>query len=410
MKLLVVNVLFAPQSIGGATRVVERNVAEFTSVGTVETSIFCSLEGFPPGERRCWRWNDIDAYGVGVSRTDWMDTGTDPQAIDAFSDVLDAIQPDLIHFHCIQTLGVGIVEHARDRAIPYVITMHDGWWVSDRLFMVDDMGTVRLLDYGANLEALDHDRRTGDEHAAGPSLNVEVIEPEKGGERTHALAPAIQGAATVLTVSEPFARMIRRAGVPADVRVVENGVPPISVESKITTDRPTVGYLAGVAPYKGYHLFRASLEALPRAEFDALVIDHSLPYGERVSERWGAVDVTRIGFVPQNEVARLYRRLHVVVVPSIWPESYGLIAREGALSGCWVIASNRGAAGTDVTHGIDGFVFDPSIDGDLRGVLDLINDDPARFLRPPPSHPLRSDKQQASELLKLYDDLINNER
>ena len=46
MRVLAVNVFFAPQSIGGATRVVEDNVRDFqASNRTNAVGVFCSLNG-----------------------------------------------------------------------------------------------------------------------------------------------------------------------------------------------------------------------------------------------------------------------------------------------------------------------------------------------------------------------------
>ncbi|WP_264813430.1 glycosyltransferase, partial [Gluconacetobacter sacchari] len=47
-----------------------------------------------------------------------------------------AFRPDVVHFHAIQGLGVGLVDVCRARGVPYVITLHDAWWLCDRQFMV----------------------------------------------------------------------------------------------------------------------------------------------------------------------------------------------------------------------------------------------------------------------------------
>ena len=46
MRVMLCNVFYAPQSIGGATRVVEDNVHDFRQSGKIEDlAVFCSLHG-----------------------------------------------------------------------------------------------------------------------------------------------------------------------------------------------------------------------------------------------------------------------------------------------------------------------------------------------------------------------------
>src|SRR5437763_5731364 len=48
------------------------------------------------------------------------------------------------------------------------------------------------------------------------------------------------------------------------------------------------------------------------------------------------------GAPPTDEVATLLRQHKVMVVPSIWEESFGVVALEGAASGCVVLGSDGG--------------------------------------------------------------------
>jgi glycosyltransferase involved in cell wall biosynthesis len=52
--------------------------------------------------------------------------------------------------------------------------------------------------------------------------------------------------------------------------------------------------------------------------------------------------VTFAGAPPSEEVAKLLRQHHIMVVPSIWEESFGVVALEGAACGCVVLGSDGG--------------------------------------------------------------------
>ena len=44
-----------------------------------------------------------------------------------------------------------------------------------------------------------------------------------------------------------------------------------------------------------------------------------------------------------DEMHKFYASQDILVAPSIWPESFGLVTREALSAGLWVIASNSGA-------------------------------------------------------------------
>ena len=59
--------------------------------------------------------------------------------------------------------------------------------------------------------------------------------------------------------------------------------------------------------------------------------------------RWGEVDVRFIAPLPLAEMQEFYQSIEVLIAPSIWPESFGLVTREALSAGVWVIAAESGA-------------------------------------------------------------------
>jgi glycosyltransferase involved in cell wall biosynthesis len=97
----------------------------------------------------------------------------------------------------------------------------------------------------------------------------------------------------------------------------------------------------------------------------------------------------------------------VLLAPSIGPESFGLVTREALYFGCWVIASDRGSIGACVTEGVNGHIIDVSDASDLIRVLTLIEENPQRYLSPPPAPAaFREASEQGDELARLYKSLI----
>src|SRR5262249_593339 len=64
------------------------------------------------------------------------------------------------------------------------------------------------------------------------------------------------------------------------------------------------------------------------------------------------------GRYANEDVAKILASIDVLVVPSLWYESYSLTIREGFLGKCCVIASHQGPMGEAIHDGVTGFLFD----------------------------------------------------
>ncbi|ACL60424.1 glycosyl transferase group 1 [Methylobacterium nodulans ORS 2060] len=394
-RILLVNVFFPPQTIGGATRVVRDNLDHFLDhAGTrFDFSVAASDEGVEPAG--CTR---IDSYrGIPVLRIstpmevnmDWRPFN--PMIGEIFADFLDRMEPDLVHFHCVQRLTADVVEAVQARGIPHLVTLHDGWWISDHQFLLDRDG--RVVRPGPDTL----------EPAADAPLGVmaQVL-------RRRRLGHLLRGADRILAVSESFAKLYREAGFPRTISV-PNGLPRLEAPERPrgTGPRVRLGHVGGREAHKGAPLIEAVLRTTPFRNLSFTLVDLAQEAGYVGEEIWGTTPVRIVGPVPQSEIGRLYQEFDVLLVPSLWPESFGLVSREARLFGLWVVASDRGAVGEDITPGVDGFVIDVATPGPLRAVLSEIDGDVARFQAPPPrTGPVRSAADQGAELLRLYEEIL----
>ncbi|MDZ5453558.1 glycosyltransferase [Labrys sp. ZIDIC5] len=391
LKILVCNVFFAPQSHGGATRVVEDNVDHFIDhCPDIEVSVFASDERRQPYETlSCDSYRDRPVFRISARPNplrDWQPFN--PNHGRLFRRVLDRVRPDIVHFHCIQRLGASIVEATEQAGIPYLVTLHDGWWISDSQFFIDRDGILRLPDQNPfNICPVE-----------GVSLSQSVA-------RRQALAALLGKAAAVLAVSQPFAALHRGAGIAA-ADVLENGVPALELHPHRprTDGRLALGHLGGRSIQKGAILVEA---ALRKGRFERLaltMIDHALAPDEHLSTCWGATPVLLRGPCPPSKVEALYAELDAVLAPSVWPESFGLVAREAASLGLRVVASDRGAIGECIRLPEQGAVIDVSSDAALAEILGAMNANPEAWRAGslPPQGLLRRAADQGRELADLY--------
>jgi glycosyltransferase involved in cell wall biosynthesis len=395
--ILLVNVFFWPQMIGGATRVLRDNLDHFLDHfgDEFDFQVFCATEGArTPYELRTYFYRGVRVTSV----THPMRVGMDWEPADdemgrIFRAHIELCKPSLIHFHCIQRLSVCIAEAARELDIPYVVTAHDGWWISDHQFLVDEKGKVESTEAASSTNRL---RQSG----TGASAKI---------NRSIRLRAALAGAERVLAVSAAFEQVYRAHGI-SNVRTVANGVSnlPKAQRRESVDGRVRLGFLGGISDHKGYSLIKRALLSTAFDNLHLTVVDHALGHGEtRPSQIWGTTPVRIIGRVPQDEIMELYGNIDVLLAPSLWPESFGLVAREALMAGSWVVASNRGAMGEDVVPGVNGFVIDVSDTYELVNVLRQIDQEPARFLVPPALTPnFRKTGKQAEDLVLIYRQIL----
>lgn len=393
-RILVCNVFFAPQSYGGATRVVEDNVWTFRErYPDLDIGIFCSIEGVsPPGRLSMGSEKGIPVYRLSTPQEVNMDWRPFNDAHDEpFERVLDHFQPDLIHFHCVQRLTATIVEVALRRNIPYVVTLHDAWWISDHQFLVDEDGLLRL---------------PGTDALADCDAGRDRLQSIARRQRLTSLLQSSQGN---LSVSTPFADIYAKAGI-TGLREVENGTPALKevVRSPRADGRVALGHVGGRSAHKGASLIEAALRRGNYENLHLTMIDGTLSSGQSIDTLWGTTPVTLTAPFPQSEVGRLYGQLDVLLAPSTWPESFGLVTREALGSGLWVVASNLGAIGREVVEDRNGYVIDTTTGRDLNRVLAKLDADPARYKASPPAQveAPRSMADQADALHEIYHALI----
>ncbi|GAB5447016.1 glycosyltransferase [Gymnodinialimonas sp.] len=382
-KLLVVNVFFPPQALGGATRVVADNVTHLLDRhgDGFEVDILTTLNGGKTAHKvQAVSHSGARIWAITRDKNVPERAMRDPVMDARIEALLDRIQPDIVHAHCLQRLGAGVIDACRRRGIPYVLTLHDGWWTSPHQFITGPDGAPSLYDFTASPLA----------------------------EREQIARRCITDAAAALAVSEPFAQLHRDAGL-SNVTALSNGVSTLPERNR--TDPPEgrvrLGLIGGASRHKGYDILRAALTAQAFENIDLIVSDHSLPPGAEVHEVWNTTPVLRIPRQPQAQVGTLYGRFDVLMAPSVWPESFGLVTREAMALGLWVVASDRGAIGADIVEGENGHIVPVDDHRALTRVLAQIDANPARYTQPPPHRAeLRTAAEQGDALVALYKDIL----
>ncbi|WP_158774132.1 glycosyltransferase [Cobetia sp. L2A1] len=362
-KVALVNVFFPPQSIGGATRVVDDNFKALRKHygDDFELVVFTAdSECRTPHQLSMYRHDGVRVYR---STTLWRENmdwhAKDERMYQMFTEFLECEKPDLVHFHCVQRLTGSVVEATRDAKVPYIVTAHDAWWISDFQFLVDHEGTVYPEGHSDPFATIN----------LPPSITQEASV-----ERKLYLKGLLSSAHKVLTVSNAFADIYRKNDI-VKIEVTPNGISddlPWAPKDTSYTKRVVGGHVGGMAEHKGYFLLKeAVMKAQPR-NMEFLVVDHSKEEDYESRQFWGTVPVRFIGRTGQDKVVNIYRQIDVLFAPSTWPESFGLVTREAAACGCWVVASVIGGIGEDVDAS-NGYLIKAQSKA-IENILSIIDD------------------------------------
>lgn len=396
-KLALVNVFFPPQSIGGATRVVADNFSALRKhhADTLDVCVFTAdAEHRTPHQMGVYNYQDCRVYQVTTLWREHMDWHPrDPEMYRLFTEFLEVERPDVIHFHCIQRLTASIVEAAIDAGIPYIVTAHDAWWISDFQFLVDHNDKVYAEGHPDPYQLI--------ELAPNMALADSI-------ERRRDLKDLLNRAEKRLTVSNAFADIYRANGI-SDIDVTPNGISeylPWRPKDTRHTENVVCGHIGSMSEHKGYYLLKeAVLESQPK-NLEFLIVDHSKEEGYEHRSFWGKVPVTFIGRVDQEKIVDLYRQIDVLFAPSIWPESFGLVTREAVACGCWVVASSLGGIGEDIVNGENGYVINPT-ESMLIKALNYINLSPEKHKASSTTAVKRTATEQTETLKDLYLELTS---
>lgn len=356
-KLLYVNTVYPPSAIGGATVVMKNIIDEIRQQYSehYDVAVFtCDIENPVPYQLREYEHDGVNVTALSIPASpdlEWKYRDQETERI--FTQYLRYRKPDLIHFHSMQRLTASPLQAAIIENIPYMVSVHDAWWISDHQFLIDE------------------NRKPVDELQRNPLIaantSTDIISTL---ERAEYLARVLRAASALFAVSEYQAGLYRKNGF-ANILLNKNGVTMTVSKQPDRSDasKLILAYLGGICTHKGYYFLK---EVYSRKAFENLqlkVVDFSAAESSIV--RWGDNRVEIIPPVEMNRMEDFYNTIDVVVAPSMWPESFGLVSREAALMGKWVLVSDAGGLAEDVDEGLNGHIF--SI-GDADRLLELLSE------------------------------------
>jgi glycosyltransferase involved in cell wall biosynthesis len=336
-----------------------------------DVEIFTRLAGPAHGEFTLSQsaWDGVPVTGLtnNFADVDRFELLYTHPTIDArFDAFLERARPDLVHVHHLTCLSTSMIAVARARGLPVVMSLHDYWMVCLRGQRIrpDDLGICDVLDRDRCLTCLN--QLWPHLLPMGPRSLVDRLrrqppaaEKLQAWER-HVRRMLEQCQALVTPSRFHRDRFIEWGAARSQVFVAPYGVSrDVAGPPRQPRPRRHVGFIGSVIPTKGVHVLCEAFSRLDRADLvlhihgETPVFHGDATYVDRVRQLVPPHLTVRFhGRYERDDLPAILDALDVLVVPSLWWESYCLTVREGALAGLPVIASRLGGIEDAIEDGI----------------------------------------------------------
>ncbi len=399
--IFLANIYFAPFSYGGATVVAEQVAAALIRQGgyRVTAVSLCSRSDLAAYTVIKSQKNGIVNYLINVrDNRSGADMYNNPEITARLAELINALEPDLVHAHCVQEIGTGIIAAAEASSIPVILSVHDFWWICERQFMI----------------------RVDGRYCAQDPVKIEnckgCVENFWTAKVRFSHLQEIGQKAALVTYPSVFAKNLCEASgfAPGRGVVWENGVqlPEASFFAKQSARREkdkriTFGYVGGPTQIKGWPQIKQVFSSLNRDDFRGLVVEGSLDksWWQERNLKGLAGEWSVFSRFSQAEMDDFYAEIDVLLFMSQWKETFGLAIREALARGIRVIQTNSGGT---VEHG----AIEPEKLIPIGASADVLHDQVAAILdqnkRVQKPHPVASFDDQARAFADLVDQVLDD--
>ncbi|MCX6354501.1 MAG: glycosyltransferase [Candidatus Aureabacteria bacterium] len=343
-----------------------------------------------------------------------------PRIEEIFKDILLGFAPDLVHIQHLAGASWRIPALVKERGIPLAVSLHDYWYACERVQLLRPDGRICQGPQGGrscarycahrslSLSASAVFERA--RFAAGmfgtfpgerllpralPSLQQLVLPgrnrklKQTYGARCDRLLGGLGIADVLISPSEKAREIYISLGVPGDkIVVIPHGAPPfpeVAGASKLNPydgTRPLViGYAGTIMPHKGVVTLLRALRKFPPERATLRMYGRPFParfarYMEKLIRRFPEGQVEMQGTYRPGELPGILAGVDLLVIPSLWHETFNLVLWEAWAARLPVIASHVGALSDFIREGVDGLTFSPGDWRDLHERIARILDNP----------------------------------
>lgn len=399
--ILLANVFFAPFSYGGATIVAQQVAHALIRQGQFRITAVsvCSRADLAPYAVIKCEKDGIENYLINVPHhRSYAEAYNNPEITARLAELINVLEPDLVHAHCVQDIGTGIISAAETAGIPVILSVHDFWWLCERQFMI----------------------RMDERYCGQDPVRIEncrgCVDNFWNAKTRFSHLQSMSEKVAVVTYPSRFAKELSEGSGFAVGRGVvwENGVQlpgpdffRAQAARRMKDRRLTFGYIGGPSQIKGWPQIRAAFEGLKTSDFRGFVVDGSLD-----GSWWKMSDLRSLkgewDIYPRFEQEAMddfYAQVDVLLFMSQWKETFGLAIREALARGITVVQTDSGGT---VEHGAVPAERRIPIGASPHALQEQIEAILSDGVRKSDPHPVASFDDQALAFARLADRVLDN--
>lgn len=427
-KILIVIHCFFPESVGGSENYTLNLSRELVARGW-EVKI---ISGVKDLTKKRYRVTESSYEGINVIKinnppelyAEFAEHFMNPRVDRIFREIVKRESPGIIHFQHTAYLSSRLPEISSQMKVPSVLTLHDYWYMCYRSQLLrpsegicpgpsggincstcyDPVHTpnvlkVPMLNWILQLPIVRHvdlKKRLSSEFK-GKIKNIlyrqissPSYHPDKDSaavrehiNRIQFMKKQLLFPAFAISPSRYLKQRYEKEGF-REILYIPHGFDPVKRIGNIPYNGKLVlAYLSNIVPFKGAEVILKELRFVSRR--DGLKI---LLYGkvlddtyqreiQTLAKTYPDADISFMGpYSGKDQLAKILANVHFVVFPSLWEENCPLVIGEALQYGTPVISTCFGGAPETVKDRENGFVFDPYKDGDLAGIINMLQDNP----------------------------------
>lgn len=360
--------------------------------------------------------------------------------IDAkFGSLLDEFKPDIVHIHHLMFLSCGLVNEAKQRNIPVVLTLHDHWLFCYRGQLIDqDMNICKgdsvpkcenclkyLLRIKKSSLAAYYFLKTKRLFFLIPFLKKIYFFAVKK-DNVSGISDFRENARKIFSEVDLFIAPSRffkdefvKRGIPRDKIIYS----PYGFDLNKSVSFPKnefaglrFGYLGTLLPMKGIDILIKAFKEINDPNARLLIFGKIFSYAgfesyPRILKRMVNEDqrIRLMGGYDNNDIVKIASGFDMLVAPSIWPENAPLVIQEAFMAETPVIASRIGGIPELINDGANGLLFNPGDVKDLKEKMEYIINNPEIIRKFRDNMPkIKSIEENAKEMEEIYVKLIDH--
>lgn len=324
-----------------------------------------------------------------------------------FTEVLEEVEPTLIHIHNLHGLCLSLPKIAKEKyKVPVVFTPHNYFFIDPKLYMINsDLSIWTNTDFFTNSELAKQfpDKLVGykrrEEFSKEIILDYLDVVLAVSRRQKEILSEFVASDRNIIVVHQANEIVDK---LWADERLKFESLRKVPKKVRF-------GYIGGIFPTKGVHnIARAAQYFLPDdVEF------HIYGFvGQKYAEQLNSID--RKGMLvyhneySYNNLAEIASEIDIGIVPSIYEDPAPLVLLEMNAMRLPVLGSKIGGIPDFVVDGVNGFLFDYNDISSMVAAIQYcsLNPDVVEEIRRQ-LEPIHSFKDYVSHIEKLYRDLID---